>query len=195
MDKVCHLKKPNSENNAFAESLNLVLSRELFRTGLFDKSWAARQSISDGSPLYRCFFCRLKADVFTSRDQCQRSKCKVSFLINVLRVYMDKSFFLDFANLSYIFKSTKQFWTRRIQRYPIFSGFVPSTVAASERVSRHPRLSKQDDDRKNHERNYYCGFKDNRRRAISSCFFDLLSHIRSYDPRQLQQQHLPSEMT
>ena len=37
------------------------------------------------------FFCRLKADVFTSRDQCQRSKCKVPFLINVLRVYKDKS--------------------------------------------------------------------------------------------------------
>ena len=36
------------------------------------------------------FFCRLKADVFTSRDQCQRSKCKVPFLINVLRVYKDK---------------------------------------------------------------------------------------------------------
>ena len=195
MDKVCHLKKPNSENNAFAESLYFVLSRELFRTSLLDKSWAARQSISDGSPHYRCFFCRLKADVFTSRDQCQRSKCKVSFLINVLRVYMDKSFFLDFANLSYIFKSTKQFWTRRIQRYPIFSGFVPSTVAASERVSRHPRLSKQDDDRKNHERNYYCSFKDNRRRAVSSSFFDLLSHIRSYDPQQLQQQYVSSEMT
>ena len=91
MDKVCQLKKPNSENNAFAESLYFVLSRELFRTGLFDKSWAARQSISDGSPHYRCFFCRLKADVFTSRDQCQRSKCKVPFLINVLRVYKDKS--------------------------------------------------------------------------------------------------------
>ena len=141
------------------------------------------------------FFCRLKADVFTSRDQCQRSKCKVPFLINVLRVYKDKSFFLDFANLSYIFKSTKQFWTRRIQRYPIFSGFVPSTVAASERVSRHPRLSKQDDDRKNHERNYYCSFKDNRRRAVSSSFFDLLSHILSYDPQQLQQQYVSSEMT
>ena len=37
------------------------------------------------------FFCRLKADIFTSRDQCQRSKCKVPFLINVLRVYKDKS--------------------------------------------------------------------------------------------------------
>ena len=37
------------------------------------------------------FFCRLKADVFTSREQCQRSKCKVPFLINVLRVYKDKS--------------------------------------------------------------------------------------------------------
>ena len=93
MDKVCQLKKPNSENNAFAESLYFVLSRELFRKGLFDKSWAARQSISDGSPHKCCFFvfCRLKADVFTSRDQCQRSKRKVPFLINLLRVYKDNS--------------------------------------------------------------------------------------------------------